>query len=98
MLNEALLLKARHDSHSLQASMFSVGLRQLMVLAMMRAQVVLPTPRGPQNRKACAKVLLRMAFFKVLVMEPWPTTVSKVIGLYFLADTTKFSISGKPWF
>ena len=41
-----------------------------MVLAMIRAQVVLPTPRGPQNRKACAKVLLRMAFFNVLVMEP----------------------------
>ena len=74
--------------------MFSVGLRQLMVLAMMRAQVVLPTPRGPQNRKACAKVLLRMAFFRVLVMEACPTTVSKVTGLYFLADTTKFSISG----
>ena len=33
-----------------------------------------------------------MAFFKVLVMEPCPTTVSKVMGLYFLADTTKFSI------
>ena len=94
MLKEVLLLKARHDSHSLQASRFSVGWRHLMVLAMIRAQVVLPTPRGPQNRKACAKVLLRMAFFKVLVMEPWPTTVSKVIGLYFLADTTKFSISG----
>ena len=72
--------------------MFSVGLRQLMVLAMIRAQVVLPTPLGPQNRKACAKVLLRKAFFKVLVMEPCPTTVSKVIGLYFLADTTKFSM------
>ena len=67
-----------------------------MVLAMIRAQVVLPTPRGPQNRKAWAKVLLRMAFFKVLVMEPCPTTVSKVMGLYFLADTTKFSIFG--WF
>ncbi len=65
-----------------------------MVLAMIRAHVVLPTPRGPQNRKACARVLLRMAFFNVLVMEPCPTTVSKVIGLYFLADTTKFSISG----
>ena len=31
-------------------------------------------------------------------MEPWPTTVSKVIGLYFLADTTKFSISGRAVF
>ena len=93
MLNEALLLKALHDSHSLQASSVSVGWRQLMVLAMIRAQVVLPTPRGPQNRKACAKVLLRMAFFKVDVMDSCPTTVSKVAGLYFLADTTKFSIS-----
>jgi hypothetical protein len=63
-----------------------------MVLAMIRAQVVLPTPRGPQNKKACAKVLLRMAFFNVLVIELCPTTVSKVMGLYFLADTTKFSI------
>lgn len=63
-----------------------------MVLAMMRAQVVLPTPRGPQNRKAWAKVLLRMAFFNVVVMDCCPTTVSKVEGLYFLADTMKFSI------
>ena len=68
MLNDALLLKLTHDSHSLQASMSSVGCKQLMVLAMIRAHVVLPTPRGPQNRNACAKVLLRMAFCKVDVM------------------------------
>ena len=28
----------------------AVGERQLMVLAKIRAQVVLPTPRGPQNK------------------------------------------------
>ena len=32
------------------AGLAPCGLRQLMVLAKMRAQVVLPTPRGPQNR------------------------------------------------
>ena len=50
MLNERCSLKARQLSHSLQASPPSVGLRQLIALAKMRAQVVLPTPRGPQNR------------------------------------------------
>jgi hypothetical protein len=64
-----------------------------MVLAMIRAQVVLPTPRGPQNKKACANVLLRMAFFKVVVIDCCPTTVSKVTGLYFLADTMKLSMN-----
>jgi len=31
-----------------------------------------------------------MAFFRVVVMDDCPTTVSKVVGLYFLAETTKF--------
>src|SRR5947208_2070108 len=31
-----------------------VQFSQLMVLARIRAQVVLPTPRGPQKRNACA--------------------------------------------
>ena len=34
---------------------FSVLLKQLIVLAKIRALVVLPTPREPQNKKACAK-------------------------------------------
>ena len=50
ILNERCSLNARHDSHSLHASPFAVGLRQLIVFANIRAQVVLPTPRGPQNR------------------------------------------------
>ncbi|MBO9660641.1 MAG: DNA polymerase III subunit gamma/tau, partial [Chitinophagaceae bacterium] len=46
-----------------------------------------PTPLGPQNRKACANWLLRIAFFKVVVICDWPTTVSNSWGLYFLAKT-----------
>ena len=49
MFNERPSLNERHDSHSLQAS-DPLGFRQLMAFAKMRAQVVLPTPRGPQNR------------------------------------------------
>lgn len=49
MLSERPSLKLRHDSHVLQASAPS-GCRQLIALAKMRAQVVLPTPRGPQKR------------------------------------------------
>ena len=48
MLSERPSLKLRHDSQALQASAPS-GLRQLIALAKMRAQVVLPTPRGPQK-------------------------------------------------
>ena len=50
MLYERCSLKALHDSHSLQASPSAVGFRQLIVLAKIRAQEVLPTPRGPQKR------------------------------------------------
>ncbi len=50
MLNERDELKALQLSHSLHASMSGVGVRQFMVLAKIRAQVVFPTPLGPQNR------------------------------------------------
>jgi hypothetical protein len=36
----------------LQASTLLVGLKQLIVLARILAQLVLPTPRGPQNKNA----------------------------------------------
>ena len=92
MLKELELLKLLHDSHWSQASMSAVGFMQLMVLAMILAHVVLPTPLGPQNKKACAKVLVLIAFCNVDVMAFCPTTLSKVTGLYFLADTTKLSM------
>jgi hypothetical protein len=43
------------DSHTSQASMVGVGLKQLIVLAKILAQVVFPTPLGPQNKNACAR-------------------------------------------
>src|SRR5687768_10320530 len=58
----------------------------------MRAQVVLPTPRGPQKRKAWASWLFLIAFFRVVVICAWPTTVEKFCGLYFLAETINLSI------
>src|SRR5688572_32673802 len=51
------------------------------------AQVVFPTPRGPQNNNAWASLLLSMAFLSVVVICSWPTTSSKPVGLYFLAET-----------
>ncbi len=50
MLSERFSLNALHEGHSLQGSPSAVGLAQLMVFAKMRAHVVLPTPRDPQNR------------------------------------------------
>jgi len=46
-----------------------------MVLAKILAQVVFPTPRGPQKRNACAKCAVSIAFFKVEVMECCLNTV-----------------------
>ena len=87
MLSERCSAKARQLSHSLQASPSAVGCSQLMVLAKMRAQVVLPTPRGPQKRKACASLPVAIAFFRVVVSVLCPTTLLKVVGRYFLAET-----------
>jgi hypothetical protein len=55
--------------------------------------VVFPTPRGPQNKYACAKWLLFIAFLSVVVNPVCPTTELKVDGRYFLADTMKFSMN-----
>ena len=41
---------AAQDGHSPQGSCRSPEAAQLRALARMRAVVVLPTPRGPQNR------------------------------------------------
>ena len=55
ILKELLELNERHDGQTSQASMSGVGLSQLMVFAKILAQVVFPTPRGPQNKNECAK-------------------------------------------
>ena len=71
------------------------GLEQFMALAKILAVVVLPTPRGPQNRYACANCPLMMEFFRVLAILSWPIRVSNVSGLYFRADTIYCVINGK---
>jgi hypothetical protein len=87
MFSERPSAKALQLSHSPQASPVAVGLRQLITFAKIRAHVVLPTPRGPQKRYAWASFPLLTAFFNVVVSELCPTTLSKVNGRYFLADT-----------
>src|SRR5690606_39139433 len=79
-------------AHWLHASVSDVLFSQLMVFARIRAQVVLPTPRGPQNKKACANWLLAIAFFKVVVMCSCPTTALKFCGRYLRAETINFSM------
>src|SRR5690606_41631133 len=55
------ILKAKSSSPFSEPSLF-------IILAKMRAQVVLPTPLGPVNNKAWAKWLFSMAFFNVFVI------------------------------
>src|SRR5215213_6572164 len=94
MFMEVPSLNDMQELHWLQASPSGVRCSQLMVFASMRAQVVLPTPRGPQNKKACASWLFLIAFFKVVVICGCPTTVAKFCGRYFLAETINLSIPG----
>jgi len=86
-------MNERQESQVPQASPLGCKLVQFTVLANIRAQVVLPTPRGPQNKNECASWLFLIAFFNVLVICCCPTTLSKVAGRYLRADTIKFSTS-----
>jgi len=45
-------LKALQDGQTSQGSVSAVACSQLSTFARIRAQVVFPTPLGPQNRKA----------------------------------------------
>jgi hypothetical protein len=55
MLKEFDSLKEIQDSQLSHGSIFSLMFWQLIVFAKIRAQVVLPTPLGPQKRKDWAK-------------------------------------------
>lgn len=92
MLREVPALKARQDSHSLHASPSAVRCSQLMVLANILAQDVLPTPREPQKRYECANRLVATAFLSVAVSAFWPTTEANVAGRYLRAETMYCSI------
>src|SRR4051812_9567483 len=65
ILSDVPSLNETHDPHLLHASPSGVLFSQLIVFARILAQVVLPTPRGPQNKKACASWLFLIAFFNV---------------------------------
>jgi hypothetical protein len=52
MLNDWPLLNEVQDSQLLHGSVFSPMFKQLIVFAKILAQVVFPTPLGPQNKKA----------------------------------------------
>ena len=86
-LKELPLVIAMQESHSPQASPSGVGARQLIVRANMRAQEVLPTPRGPQNRYAWASRPEEIEFFSVAVRFFCPTTVANDAGRYLRALT-----------
>lgn len=92
-LNEAESLNDLQEGHSLQGSKSAVKCSQLSAFANILAQVVFPTPRGPQNKNACATCCDLMAFLRVETIASWPTTVLKVDGRYLRAETIKFSIS-----
>ena len=60
---------------------------QLRARAMMRAVVVLPTPRTPVRMKACASRPEAMAFLSVRTIASWPMSSSNPRGRYFRAST-----------
>ena len=55
--------------------------------AMMRAVVVLPTPRTPVSTKACASRPLAIALVSVRTMASWPISSRKLVGRYLRAST-----------
>lgn len=97
MLKEAFSLNDLQEEHSLQGSTLLTGFSQLITLARILAQVVLPTPRGPQNKKACANWSVWIAFCRVLAIWFCPITSSKRTGLYLRAETTNL-LKSILWF
>ena len=75
---------ALQKSHSLQG--VGVGpLTQFRALARMRAAVVFPTPRMPENRYAWAIRPVLTAFWRVWTIVDCPIISSNVLGRYFRA-------------
>jgi len=76
-----------HCGQTLQGS-WVTPCSQLRVLARMRAVLVLPTPRAPVNRKACATRPESMAFCRVRLTCSCPVSSENDWGRYFLARTS----------
>jgi hypothetical protein len=78
-----------HEGHRLHG--VAVGpSAQLRAFASRRAVVVLPTPRGPQNRYAWPIRSMPMAFWSVWTIGFCPTTSSKTWGRNLRAMTWYF--------
>ena len=77
---------SRQLEHALHGSAL-VPFSQLSAFARRRAVVVLPTPRGPVNRNACATRPAAMAACSVRVTWPCPTTSSNRCGRSRRAST-----------
>ena len=60
---------------------------QLSASAMIRAAVVLPTPRTPVSSQAWARRLAAMALVRVRTRASWPIISAKVWGRYLRAST-----------
>ena len=82
---------ARHGSQTLQGVIVGPpcpsGPMQLSALAISRAVEVLPTPRTPVSRKACAIRPRSMALASVFTIASWPISSAKVCGRYLRAST-----------
>ena len=63
------------------------GPMQLSARAMIRAVVVLPTPRTPVSMNACAMRPVANAFDRVCTSASWPTSPVKSDGRYLRART-----------
>src|SRR5918999_2112175 len=85
---------ATHEAHTPHG--FGVGpFSQLSALARMRAVLVLPVPRGPVNRYACATRSSFIAFASVLVTCSCPRISPKVWDLY-LRYRERYAMRGHP--
>ena len=81
-------LPSPNDLHDAQALHGSPGLflasaaffSQLIAFASKRAVVVLPVPRGPENRYACDTLCEANALISVRVTTFWPETSAKHCG------------------
>src|SRR5450631_1511109 len=84
---EVPLVISMQSGQTLQGS-WTTPSSQLRVLARMRAVLVLPTPRAPVNRKACATRPESMAFCRVRLTCSCPVSSENDWGRYFLARTS----------
>ena len=73
---------------------FPSGPMQFNARAMMRAVVVLPTPRTPVSMNACATRPSANALRSVRTIASWPIRSSKIAGRYLRASTRYAAAAG----